>query len=105
MQIPWASTYLLRPGVPQDISLTINGVPAVLNCSASSIGLPDSAAASPVLPYEPNTFSLAAEGNCQYVYSSYLEARATAVAVRRTATNEPLLSINGTGEWRVASGV
>lgn len=95
--VPWTSTYLLPPGVPQDISVTVNGVPAASNCTGSTFGLPAAVSGAPQLAYEPQSFTTP-EGSCQYVFSSYLEARATWLALNRTAGGAPLLTINGTGE-------
>jgi hypothetical protein len=94
--VPWTSTYLLPPGVPQDISVTVNGVPAASNCTGSTFGLPAIVSGAPALGNEPQSFTTP-DGACQYVFSSYLEARVSWLALNRTAGGAPLLTVNGTG--------
>ncbi len=99
MLVPWNHTFLLQPGVPQDISVSINGIPAALNCSAATVSLPASATGTPAVADEPQSFSIP-DGSCQYVYSSYADSRASSVNVTRTASNQPVLTIIGTGAAR-----
>ncbi|KXZ47884.1 hypothetical protein GPECTOR_32g497 [Gonium pectorale] len=94
-RLPWSTTTPFPPATPIAVNVTVNGVPAVHNCSnAAPLALAQPGSVT-IVPEDPTELSVPAPV-CAYVFSSYL----TPYIANTTGIVTPLPNITTlTGVW------
>lgn len=93
--IPWFRIFPFAPGMPADISVKVNGAPALHNCPARTHTFDRTDAYAPTP--EPLTVSVGA-GTCTHVFSSYMTptlSQALPTGAINTQTAGPTVSFTG----------